>query len=68
MSKKYIAWLNDVTSIELTEEKFNEIKINIAVRYGKEIPCKQLIPKSKNGNEFFILFPIQDFEIEVQND
>lgn len=62
--KKYIAWLNEVTNIEFTQEQFDNCEIKIVNRFNKDIPCKVIITNSKNKKEFFILYPISDFEIK----
>lgn len=65
--RKYIARLGEGALLEFSESEFNSLEEQPVATNGVMVDCKVI--KVKYGyNMFFVLFPVNAFEMEGGND
>lgn len=62
--KKYVANICEGVVIEFPLEQYLKMQ-NKTINYGgEEIACKVIIPENHKGQDYFILYPVSEFEVK----
>lgn len=62
--KKYVANICEGVNIEIGLEQYLKLQ-NKTVEYGgEEIACRAIIAENNKGKEYFVLYPVREFEVK----